>query len=404
MPDFAYIARDIKGHRVSGTVSAPNERDAVSALSGQSLFPVEVSAETTASAGGIQFGRRIKPQLMSNTYSQLAALIRSGVPLLKAITILRDQTSNPNLKDVLDDLHTHVEEGTSLADAMARHPRAFSEMAINMVRAGGEGGFLEDALARVATFTDQQEDLKARTFGALAYPVFLATVGTLIVTALMVFFVPKFGALFDQLRSRGELPLMTEWLLWISASLRSYWGLAFFVVTIVSGLLIWARSTTEDGRRFRDLLKIRAPLLGSVFKSLAVARFCRVLGTLLRNGVPILRSLEISRQASGNRVLSEAIEAASENVTAGESLAAPLSQSGHFPVTVVEMISVAEESNTLDTVLVDVADDLEKRTFRRLDLVVRMIEPVMLLLLAAVVLCVVIALLLPVIKMSSTLS
>jgi len=404
MPDFAYIARDLKGQKVSGTISAQTEREAVSALSGQSLFPVEISLEQAASAMGIQFGRRINPQLMSNTYSQLAALIRSGVPLLRSITILRDQTSNANLKSVLDEIHAHVEEGTSLADAMARHPRAFSDMAINMVRAGGEGGFLEDALSRVATFTEQQEDLKAKTIGALAYPVFLATVGTLIVTALMVFFVPKFGTLFDQLRQRGELPMMTEWLLWISDTLRSFWGIAILVFTIIAGLLIWARLTTEEGRRLRDLIKIRVPLLGNIFQSLAVARFCRVLGTLLRNGVPILRSLEISRQASGNRVLSEAIEAASDNVTAGESLAAPLSQSGHFPATVVEMISVAEESNTLDTVLVDVADDLEKRTFRRLDLMVRMIEPVMLLVLAGIVLFVVIALLLPVIKMSSTLS
>lgn len=212
---------------------------------------------------------------------------------------------------------------------------------------------------------------------------------------------PKFGALFDSLRERGELPVMTDWLLWFSASLKT-WGIVFLVFFIAVLLLVRARLATEEGKHFRDLVKLKVPLLGAVFKNLAVARFCRVLGTLLRNGVPILKSLEISRRAAGNRILSEAIADASENISAGESLATPLGESGHFPMTVVEMISVAEESNTLDKVLVEIADGLEKQTSRRLDLAVRLLEPMMLLALAGAVLVVVIALLLPVIKMSST--
>ncbi len=194
---------------------------------------------------------------------------------------------------------------------------------------------------------------------------------------------------------------MTDWLLWFSASLKT-WGIVFLVFFIAVLLLVRARLATEEGKHFRDLVKLKVPLLGAVFKNLAVARFCRVLGTLLRNGVPILKSLEISRRAAGNRILSEAIADASENISAGESLATPLGESGHFPMTVVEMISVAEESNTLDKVLVEIADGLEKQTSRRLDLAVRLLEPMMLLALAGAVLVVVIALLLPVIKMSST--
>ena len=159
---------------------------------------------------------------------------------------------------------------------------------------------------------------------------------------------------------------------------------------------------TPEGRYRFDFLKLKTPLIGPVFQSLAVARFCRVLGTLIRNGVPILRSLSISRDACGNKILSEAIENAADNISSGESLAVPLARSGHFPRTVVEMISVAEEANTLDTVLIQVADGLEKRTERKLDLVVKLIEPIMLLLLASVILVVVIALLLPILKMSST--
>ena len=301
----------------------------------------------------------------------------------------------------MKDVHSRVEEGTTLGDAIARHPRVFHEMAINMVRAGGEGGFLEEALDRVAHFTEQQEDLKSRTIGALAYPMFLGVVGTAVVFGLIVFFVPKFGSLFDQLRERGELPAVTDWLLWFSDAMR-FWGWLAIIAAVIGWLLLKSRLESPEGRRTRDLIKLRIPLLGPVFQSLAVARFCRVLGTLLRNGVPILKSLEISREAAGNKILSEAIASASENISSGQALAQPLASSGHFPRAVCEMIAVAEESNTLDRVLIEIADGLEKRTFRRLDLVVRLLEPMMLLILASIVLVVVIALLMPVIKMSST--
>ncbi len=399
MPDFAYIARDIHGQKVSGTVSAGSEREAINLLSGQSLFPVEVTNEKPAEM--FRSRRRVGGQLMATTYGQLASLQRSGVPLLRSINVLRDQTSNKALKDVLEDVHDGVEEGEPLADAMARHPRAFSEMCVNMVRAGSEGGFLEEALDRVAKFTEHQIDLRARTVGALIYPLILASFGTAIVTGLIIFVVPMFDNLFKDLRARNELPWLTEALLAFSNLLQS-WGWLILIVVIVAGLLLRAPLATEEGRRLLDYMRLYVPLFGKIFESLAVARFCRVLGTLLRNGVPILRSLDISRAAAGNRILSEAIANASENITQGESLASPLQKSGHFPMEVVEMISVAEESNTLDKVLIEIADGLEQRTARRLDLMVRLLEPVLLLLMAAVVLCVALALLLPVIKMSAT--
>jgi general secretion pathway protein F/type IV pilus assembly protein PilC len=274
----------------------------------------------------------------------------------------------------------------------------FNEMAVSMVRAGGEGAFLEEALDRVATFTEQQEDLKSRTVGALAYPMFLATIGTLVVTGLLVFFVPNFEEMFARLKERGELPAMTTWLIDFSKWLQT-WG--WIPLLVVIALAIWAKVqiATEQGRAVFDRVKLRMPLAGNIFLSLAVARFCRVLGTMMRNGVPILKALEISREATGNRVLSEAIEEASENVTSGESLSKPLAASGHFPPSVVEMIAVAEESNTLDSVLTEIADGLERRTQRQLDLMVRLLEPIMLLILACIVLVVVIALLRPVLTM-----
>lgn len=401
MPDFAYIARDTTGRKVSGTISAPNRREVLSSLDKQSLFPVEVQEADVGAMMRAVRGRKVKAQLMATTYAQLADLLRSGVPLLRSLEVIKNQSSHPALKEVLEKVYAAVEEGTTLSDAMQAQPRAFGEMAVSMVRAGGEGGFLEDALSRVAQFTEQQQDLKSRTQGALAYPIFLAVVGVTVVTVLIVFFVPKFEDLFQRLREQGELPGITEFLLGTSKVL-SKWGWIAVIVIVGSGLYAKNALATEEGRRWSDRLKIRLPMLGMVFLNLAVARFCRVLGTLLHNGVPILRSLEISSSAAGNRVLSAAIGEAAENLSAGQALAKPLAASGYFPPEVVEMIAVAEESNSLETVLTNIADSLERRTFRRLDLLVRLIEPIMLLLLAGAVLVVVVALLLPVLKMSTT--
>lgn len=400
MPDFAYIARDRTGQQVSGTMSAATDREVLSLLAGKALFPVKVTAKAAAVQPGANL--RVKGQIMATFYAQLAALLRSGVPLLRAVSVLREQTSNTNFKVVLEDVHRRVEDGAPLAEAMARFPRAFSDMAINMVRAGSEGGFLEDALERVASFTEAQEEMKGRTVSAMAYPLILGSVGTIVVTGLIVFFVPKFAAMFGRLRERGELPLATEVLLQISDFCRS-WGLLALGAAVAAGYFAQRYLQTPQGLMWLDKTKIRVPMFGNLFLNFAVARFCRVLGTLLHNGVSILKALEISRAACGNRVLSQAIADASENISSGQSLARPLASSGHFPKMVVEMIAVAEESNTLDKVLVELADGLEKRTSRQLDLLVRLLEPVMLLILAGVILMVVIALLVPVIKMSSTL-
>ena len=380
-------------------MSAASKAEALGLLTQRSLFPLKVEVE--AAPANVFGGKRVKPQLLATTYGQLSDLLRSGVPLLRSLQVLHKQSSHAGLKTVLEQLRNQVEDGSSLADAMQRHPRVFSEMAVSMVRAGGEGGFLEDALEQVSVFTQNQEDLKGRTIGAIAYPAFLGVVGTCVVFVLVVFFVPKFATLFERLREQGELPAITEWLLWTSTALRT-WALPGIVVLALAGIYAKRFVATERGRVWKDGLKLKLPGVGKILQSLAVARFCRVLGTLLKNGVPIIKSLDISREATGNRVLSVAISNAAENVQSGETLAAPLSASGHFPPNVVEMISVAEEANSLETVLVNIADSLEKRTWRQLELFVRLLEPLMLLILAGVVLVVVIALLLPIIKMSTT--
>jgi general secretion pathway protein F/type IV pilus assembly protein PilC len=268
-----------------------------------------------------------------------------------------------------------------------------------MVRAGGEGGFLEESLARVAEFTAIQEDLRKRTLGAMAYPILLAVLGTLVTVGLMVFFVPWFEPLFESLRQRNELPWITEFLLSTSTQLKR-WSPIILVALAggIWGFRTWCR--TDSGRWWVDRTKLRLPIVGNIFRNFAVARFCRVLGTLLRNGVPIVRALQIASTATGNRLLGVAIQKATQDITEGKELAPPLAACKYFPPTVVEMIAVAEQANTLDSVLLDIADTLERDTWRLLELAVRLLEPIMLMIIASVVLVLVIALLYPMLKMS----
>jgi general secretion pathway protein F/type IV pilus assembly protein PilC len=401
MPEFAYIARTANGQQISGTLVAGSEREALGLLGEQALFPLKVTSERPARARVARKGR-VKPQLLATTLGQLADLLSSGVPMLRSLDVLARQASHPLLAEVLADVRAQVAEGSTLDAALARHGQVFNELTVSMVRAGGEGGFLEEVLERTAGFIEQQEDLKARVIGAATYPILLAIAGFTATTVLLVFFVPKFAELFARLKERGELPAVTTGLLWTSDALKSY---GLFLVVAAVALGFWARRqlATPRGRLVWDGLRIKLPLAGKIMLNLAVARFCRVLGTLLRNGVPILKSLEISSDSTGNRVLAGAITEAASNISSGQSLAKPLASCGLFPQSVVEMISVAEESNNLENVLIGIADGIDKRTERQLDLMVRLLEPMMLLVMASVILLVVIALLLPVFQMSATL-
>lgn len=400
MPDYQYTARELSGTEVTGVLTAANEQEAVNTLAGRALFPTRVAPADNAAAQKRTAGKKVRSRFLSVFYSQLADLLHSGVPLLRSLEILQQQSSQPTLQAVLKEVQADVSEGTRLADAMNRHPRVFHELAVSMVRAGEEGGFLEDVLKRIAIFTDHQEDLKGRVVGAMVYPMFLLGMGTLVVTGMLVFFVPKFAPIFERLQERGELPVATKILMGISDALQKsgIWillALAFGVWWLVRYL------GTEEGRLFGDKWRLKIKGLGPIVRSLAIARFCRILGTLLKNGVPILPALRIAKDATGNRLLSAAIASAADNISAGKSLARPLAASGQFSREVVEMISVGEESNNLEQVLLDIADNMEKHTHRQLELFVRLLEPLMLLVMAVVIMFVIVALLLPVFKSAS---
>jgi general secretion pathway protein F/type IV pilus assembly protein PilC len=400
MPDFTYEALGKSGQKATGTVTASNEREAAMMVDARGLFPLKIAMARTQASGASGFGKKVKGRHLAVLYSQLADLLHSGVPLLRSLEILERQSTHPTLQSVLRDVRTRVADGTGLAQAMAQHPKVFNELGVSMVRAGQEGGFLEDVLKRIATFVEHQEDLKAKVVGALAYPVFLAVAGFLVLNILVIFFVPRFETVFAKLKEKGELPTLTTYLMAFSHFLQSWTGV-ITVAAVFVGLILFVRWTRGAGRTWADRVKIKLPLFGSVFLSLALSRFTRILGTMLHNGIPILKALGIAKDSTGNRVLSRAIEQSAENVTAGEKLADPLRKCGYFPPDVVEMIAIAEESNSLEKVLVDVAESLEKRTARQLELMVKLLEPLMLLVMAGVTLLVVAGLLLPVFKLGS---
>ena len=251
----------------------------------------------------------------------------------------------------------------------------------------------------MATFTEQQEELKSKALGAMIYPVILMIFGAIVVVCMLIFFVPKFEPLFEGLRERNQLPWVTTVLLALSDGLKDY---GWLVLIAIFGAVIFLQQAAQSdaGRKEIDRWRLKLPGLGGITLSLAIARFCRVLGTLLHNGVPMLNALRISKDATGNWVLSEAVARSAERISSGKSLARPLAESGYFPMDVIEMISVGEEANNLEHVLIQVAEKMERFTQRKLDLAVRLLEPLLLVVMGAMILFVFIGLLLPIFKSS----
>ncbi len=399
MATFRYKARQLNGQSTSGTLTANSVHDATVALAARSLFPIELVSEPVKAAAR----RKVSARILSAMYRQLADLLRAGVPLARCLEILSQQDSHPELRRVMPQLLTAVRDGSSLADAMAQHPTVFRELVVSIIRAGEEGGFLEDALQRVAGFVEQQDELASRIQGAIAYPGFLVVTGVIVVLGMLVFFVPNFAPIFDRLAQEGKLPWLTQALIAASDALRGQaWGMAALLIAAVAGVVYLIRQPAVAA--WCDRYRLRLFGIGPVIRDLAVARFCRVLGTLLRNGVPILNSLKIAKDATGVAEITEAIAAATQRISAGRSLAKPLAECRHFQPDVLEMIAVGEQSNRLEHVLVDLADAIDRRTQRQIDLLVRLIEPSLLLVIAMIVLLMVIGLLLPAFDSAGTIS
>ncbi|MCH7884242.1 MAG: type II secretion system F family protein [Planctomycetes bacterium] len=396
MPSYTYKAVKSSGQPISGVLTAENYGVALRQLEEQSLFPVTVTEGVAASGLGIWRRRGIKTAHLTTFYSQLADLLRAGVPMLRSLDVLSRQGSQGGLSIILKELREAVAGGMSLGDAMAKHPHVFSPLQSSMVRAGEQGAFLEDVLHRIAIFSEKQDELRNKVLGAMIYPMILVFVGTIVVTFLMVIVVPKLG---EHLRPEN-FNVMTHAVFGVSNLLEHHYvAIILALAVIVTVVPAWVK--TKTGRRAFERFKLRAPIFGKILTMVAICRFCRILGTMLHNGVPILQALRIAKDSAGSDILAEVIEEAADSVKKGAALSTPLGECGLFPPTVVDMIAVAEESNNLETVLVQIADTNEARTARAIDLGVRVLEPILLVFMAGVVFCIAIALLLPILTMGA---
>ena len=403
MADFAYTAKSSTGEKLSGMIAAGSRAEAMQKLRAQSMFPMSVQdAAPAAKSISIKLPVRVKKDQVADFCSQLADLLSNGVPMLESLKILSEATENPKHQETCIAIHDAVSQGDTLDVAMGKHPTIFSELTMSMIRAGQEGAFLEEALQRTSHFLRKQDEMRSKIIGALTYPIILGVVGSIIVAAMVVFLVPKFQPFFDRLEQNGTgLPLITIVLLGASKLLMNYGLLVILAVAgIVFGITRWIN--TESGRRMVDQIKLKTPLVGDIFHDAAVSRACRVLGTMLKNGVPLLRSLRISSESTGNVLLAEAMLKSAENVTAGDTLSKPLAASGLIPPQVMAMIRIAEESNTLDEVLVKISDRIDGRIERKLEVMVRMIEPMMLIFIGGMVMFVIVGVLLPVFDLNSS--
>lgn len=391
MPQYTYEAQNNAGQLTRGSLQSATHRDAIRRLNEQQLLPLRVVEQRAARANST----RLNASQLSRLCQMLADLLESGMPLLKSLELVAGQKHSSAVSAILSEVTDKVADGSSLAAAMACYPATFDELTCNMLRAGEEGGFLEDSLKRVAALHERRAALASSLLGALAYPAFLLVVGCVVVVGMIAFFVPKFEPLFDRLRSAGELPWSTSTLLWLSGSIRHH-GL-WLVLTLIAmgyGVKIWLASA--EGRLRFDRWKLRVKLVGSVLSAAALSVYCRVLGTLLGNGVPMLDALRIAQGTTNNLALRRVVQQAAQRVAAGSRLSDHLTIDGLIPNEIVEVIRVGERSNRLDAVLLKIADQLESRTHRQLGILAKLIEPALMVVMAIMIGFLMLALLMPV--------
>ncbi len=400
MAHFQYIARTTSGERVTGVIEAGNMSAASQILGEQSLFPVRVT-EQAAPGGAPQAGDglRLKVRDLSAMFEQLADLLRAGVPMLRALETLIKTSSNARLEAVVKHLRDRVAEGKGLHEAMGELPKVFNTLTVAMVRAGERGGFLEQVMTDLSGYLERQDELRSRVRGAMIYPAVLVTVGIGVVGLCLVWLVPKFKPLFAGI----DLPLPTRVLFAASDMISVYWPTTLGLLGIIAIIaLLWLRS--EAGKTLGSRILLRVPVMGRTMLMVSLTRFCRILGTMLASGVPIIQALSISRDAAGLPALAETTEEAIESVRGGQGLSPPLRASGLIPPQIIEMIAVAEESNQLEKTLLKIADTVERRTNRQVDQAVRMLEPVILVVLAGTILFVALGLLFPIFTMARSIS
>jgi general secretion pathway protein F len=404
MPVYEYTALNDKGKKLKGIIDAQSTVAARQKLRESNIYLTDLQETSGAKKdsplkqplGGLF--RKVGSREVTVMTRQLATLLGAGLPLVQSLATLIAQTSHPQLKTILSQIKEEVNEGSSFSQTMTHYPQVFPAFYLNMVRAGEASGTLHLVLERLADFSEKQQALKGRVRAALAYPLFMFLIGSVVLFFLVAFVVPNVTRIFDEMHQ--TLPLITILLIGVSRFLETFWWL------IVAGLigafvaLKYFLSKTQKGRTLLDRTLLALPVVGQMNRKIAVARFSRTLGTLLESGVPLLASLEIVRNIVGNSLISDAIQKAGNDVREGQSLSAPLARSGLFPAISVEMISVGEQSGNLEPMLYRIAEAYEKEVESSITMLTSLLEPIMILVMGLAVGFIVVSILLPIFEMN----
>jgi general secretion pathway protein F/type IV pilus assembly protein PilC len=378
-------------------LEADSEAAVLRVLEEKNLFPISIAGSGTSVKASTQ-RRRVRMRDVGVMYGQLADLIGSGVPLLRALDSLIRSTVNQRLAAILREVRASIADGKTLTDSLREFPETFPLLHTAMIQAGERAAFLQDVLRGLSEFVERLDDLRSKVMGALIYPALLTLLGVSIMTGALMFFVPK----FEPLLANAKKPLPTEVIFAMSKAVRSYWYV-LALGAIGAGGALWSSMRNESSRRWLEKARMKIPVAGTAFQMLSITRFCRILGTMLANGVPMLQALKISKDATGSTLMAEQIAHAADSVRDGKTLSGPLAAGGMFPEQVLAMITVAEESNKLDKVLLQIADTVERRTNRQVDTAVKLIEPAILCLVAACIGFLALGLLLPIFTLAGSL-
>jgi general secretion pathway protein F len=407
MPVYEYTALDRAGKNQKGIIDADNPQAARQRLRGSDIFPIELK-ETFARPKSLtpdhisisSIFHRVSPGEISSMTRQLATLLSSGMTLVLSLEALIDQTTNPLFKKILAEIKESVNEGNSFASSLSQHPKNFSQVYINMVRAGEASGSLDLVLERLADLSEDREALKGRFKAAMAYPIIMCIVGVIALMVLVTFVVPRFVAVFDQMEQ--SLPLPTLFVIGASNFLKAFWwAVVIFIMAVI--YILRRLINTPGGRYLWDKIKFRAPVFGIMNIKMAMAAFGRTLGSLVQSGVPLISSLQIVKNVVNNNIFTDVIDKTIEEVQAGKSLAAPLSRAKWIPPVVIQMISVGEQSGDLERMLNKIADIYEREVESQITMLTSMLEPAIILIMAVIVGFIAFSIVLPIVEMSQVL-
>ncbi len=410
MPVYAYKGLNTTGREVKGLLDAESPRVLRSLLKKQGIRIVEHKEEnekkqkqgllSSGASTEIDFGKyfdRVGVAEIALVTRQMATLLGAGITLINTLSAIVDQVESEQHKKIYGQIKTEVNEGSSLADAMGKHPKVFGNLYISMVRAGEASGALDTVLLRLADFTEAEAKLKAKVMSAMLYPLIMIGVGSIIMIILFVVVIPRITKIFDQVKA--ELPLQTKLLILIADMIKGYWFILFPAI----GLSIWLFfqwKKSKKGRPKWDAFSLRAPLFGSVVRLVAIARFSLTLATLLRAGVPVLKALDITKDVLNNVRLADVVAEAREAIREGDSIAAPLKKSGEFPPIVVHMVATGEQSGQLEQMLEHVADNYDFQVDQKVGKLTTLIEPIMIVGMGVAVAFIVFSILMPILQLS----